>query len=171
MRQWLIRYIEHAFRGVALKEGVTLYEAKYLADYGFSQMELELSKQAERLDWKRVPVDHLFERTDAIFFMNSAAKKFYSPAIMRAVLMEGVRNGVMYASFLLDLRSFVEAKIENDVPFSHLYNAAQRAAIVRFCKFAAFNAPRELGREVPLRILDCIRRLEAPHKCHHPKSR
>lgn len=171
MRQWLIRYIEHAFRGVALKEGMTLYEAKYLADYGFSQLELELSKQAERLDWKRVPVNHLFERTDAIFFMNSAAKKFYSPAILRAVLLEGVRNGVMYDSFLSDLGSFIEAKIENDVPFSRLYNAAQRAAFVRFCKFAAFNAPRELGREVPLRILERIRGLEAPHKCHRPRAK
>ena len=169
MREWLIRYIERAFAGVVLNDGTTLYEAAYLADYGFNPQELELSKNTERTDWTRVPVDHLFERTDAIFFMNSAAKKFYSPAIMRAILMEGTRNGLMYDAFIFDLGGFVHTKKDDDIPFAILYNASQRSAFVRFCKFAAFNAPRELGRDQPLRILDRIRGLEAPIKCRRTK--
>ncbi len=101
MREWLIRYIEHAFWGVELTDGTTLYEAAFLADYGFDSRELALAENAERTDWRRVPVDHLFARTDAIFFMNSAGKRFYSPAILRAVLMEGTRNGLMYDAFIL----------------------------------------------------------------------
>jgi len=169
LREWLIRYIEHAFSGVELTDGTTLYEAALLADYGFDNRELALAENAERTDWRRVPVDHLFARTDAICFMNSAGKKFYSPAILRAVLMEGTRNGLMYDSFIFDLSGFVHASKEDDIPFARLYNASQRAAFVRFCKFAAFNAPREFGREDPLRILERIRKLEPPIKLRRTK--
>ncbi len=164
LREWLIHYIERAFSGVELSGGTTLYEAAFHADYGFDKLELGLAESAERRDWRRVPVDHLFARTDAIFFMNSAGKRFYSPAILRAVLMEGTRNGLMYDSFIFDLSGFVHASKEDDIPFARLYNAPQRAAFVRFCKFAAFNAPREFGRVDPLRILDRIRKLEPPMK-------
>ena len=160
MRDWLIRYIEHAFAGVKLGDGTTLYEAAFHADYGFDQRELALSGNAERIDWRRVPIDDLFARTDAIFFMNSAGKKFYSPAILRAVLTEGTRDGLMYDAFIFDLAGFVHAKKQDDIPFARLYTTEQRAAFVRFCKFAAFNAPREFGQDDPLRILERIRQLE-----------
>lgn len=160
MRDWLIGYIEHAFAGVTLGDGTTLYEAAFQADYGFDPRELALSENAERIDWRRVPFDDLFARSDAIFFLNSCAKRFYSPAIMRAVLIDGVRDGLMYDAFLFDLAGFVYAKKQEGIPFATLYDTAQRAAFVRFCKFAAFNAPREFGRDDPLKILERIRKLE-----------
>ncbi|WP_044257144.1 DUF6714 family protein [Rhodopirellula sp. SWK7] len=160
MRDWLIRYIEHAFVGVTLGDGTTLYEAAFHADYGFDTRELARSDNAERIDWRRVPIDDLFARNDAIFFMNSNGKRFYSPAIMHAVLTDGMRDGLMYDAFIFDLAGFVHANKEDDTPFATLYNSHQRAAFVRFCKFAAFNAPREFGRDDPLRILDRIRQLE-----------
>jgi len=169
LRDWLIRYIDHAFAGVTLGNGTTLYEAAFLADYGFDPRELALSKSAQRLDWRRVPVDDLFSRNDAIFFMNSAGKKFYSPAILRAVLTEGTRDGLMYDAFIFDLAGFVHAKKDDDVSFARLYNTEQRAAFVRFCKFAAFNAPREFGRDDPLRILDRIRQLEPAPRSRRTK--
>ena len=169
MRSWLIRYIEHAFAGVKLGDGTTLYEAAFRADYGFDPSELGRSENAERSDWRRVPFDDLFIRNDAIFFMNSAGKRFYSPAIMRALLTEGTRNGLMYDAFIFDLAGFVHAKKSDDIPFATLYNASQRATFVRFCKFAAFNAPREFGRDDPLRILDRIRQLDPAPKCRRTK--
>lgn len=165
MRDWLIRYIEHAFEGVTLGDGTTLYEAAFHADYGCDQRELTLSANAERMDWRRIPLDDLFARSDAIFFMNSAGKKFYSAAILCAVLKAGTRDGLMYDAFIFDLAGFVHAKKKDGVPFATLYNAQQRAAFVRFCKFAAFNAPREFGRDDPVRILERIRQLEpAPRR-------
>lgn len=160
LREGLIQFIESAFAGVALDDGTTLYEAAFHAGYGDDSRELALAETAERIDWRRIPVDHLFARTDAIFFMNSAGKKFYSPAILNAVLKEGIRDGLMYDAFLFDLSGFVHGRKENDIPFAKLYNASQRAAFVRFCKYAAFNAPKEFGRDVPLRILERIRQLE-----------
>lgn len=159
MRAWLIRYIEHAFDGVTLDDGTTLYEAAFHADYGFDPQELARSANAERTDWRRVPTDHLFARNDAIFFMNSLGKRFYSPAILRAILTEGTRDGLLHDSFMFDLSGFILAAKQDDIPFARLYNTAQRAAFVRFCKYAAFNAPRELGRDDPLRILERIKRL------------
>jgi hypothetical protein len=176
LRDWLIRYIEHAFAGVRLGDGTTLYEAAFHADYGFDKCELALSESAERIDWRRVPTEHLFARHDAIIFMNSTGKKFYSPAIMHAVLTEGTQDGMMYDSFIFDLASFVRTKKQDDIPFAALYNAHQRAAFVRFCKFAAFNAPREFGRFDPLRILDRIRQFEPAsktqtnHKMHRSRE-
>lgn len=164
MRNWLLQYIDAAFDRVALGDGMTLYDAAYQADYGVRPRELELAATAERRNWRRVPIEHLFERHDAIFFMDSAAKKFYTPAILRAVLIEGTHNRTLYDAFLFDLSGFVRAKPIDDIPFSQLYDAKQRAAFVRFCKFAAFNAPRTFGREAPLRILDRIRSLEPAPK-------
>ncbi|QDT60171.1 hypothetical protein SV7mr_26880 [Stieleria bergensis] len=169
MRDWLIRYIEHAFAGVTLGHGTTLYEAAFHADYGFDPRELARSDNAERIDWRRVPFGDLFARHDAIFFMNSSGKRFYSPAIMRAVLTDGMRDGLMYDAFIFDLAGFVHANKEDDIPFATLYNAHQRAAFVRFCKFAAFNASREFGRDDPLRILDRIRQLEPAPKSRRTK--
>ncbi|OYP36608.1 hypothetical protein CGZ80_08080 [Rhodopirellula sp. MGV] len=162
MRDWLIHYIENAFADVQLGEGTTLYEAAFQADYGFDPSELALSRTAERTDWRRIPLNDLFARADAIFFMNSAGKRFYSPAILRAVLIEGTRDGLMYDAFVFDLAGFVHGKRHADIPFAELYTANQRAAFVRFCKFAAFNAPREFGRNDPLRILNRIRKLDTP---------
>jgi hypothetical protein len=159
LREWLVRYIEHAFDGVTLNDGTTLYEAAFHADYESDPRELALSANAERTDWRRVPTDHLFSRNDAIFFMNSLGKRFYSPAILRAVLTEGTRDGLLYDSFIFDLSAFVLAAKEDDIPFAKLYNTTQRAAFVRFCKYAAFNAPREFGGYDELRILDRIKRL------------
>ncbi len=166
LRDWLIQYIEHAFADVKLGDGTTLYEAAFRADYGFDERELVLSQNAERSDWRLVPFDDLFKRNDAIFFMNSVGKRFYSPAILRALLIDGIRDGMMYDAFMFDLAGFVHAKKQDDIPFATLYNARQRAAFVRFCKFAAFNAPREFGRDDPLKILNRIRKLEPS-----PKSR
>lgn len=162
LREWLIRFIECAFAGVKLNDGTTLYEAAFHSSYGIDSHELSLADTAERTDWRRVPVDHLFARTYAIFFMNPAAKKFYSPAILRALLKEGIRDGLMYDAFLFDLSGLIRGSKGDDTSFAKLYNAAQRAAFVRFCKFAAFNAPKEFGREQPLRILEQLRQLEPP---------
>lgn len=109
-------------------------------------------------------MDDLFARNDAIFLMNSAGNEYYSPAIMRAMLAEGMQDGKMYDAFIFDLAGFVHAKKEDDIPFVTLYNSEQRAAFVRFCKFAAFNAPREFGRDAPLRVLDRIRLLDPAPK-------
>ncbi len=171
LRQWLIRYIEWAFRDVTLGSGTTLYEAAYRADYGFCPQELERARSAERTDWRRVPVDDLFTRNDAIFFMNSAGKRFHTPAILRAVLNEGTRDGLMYDAFIFDLSGFVHDRKTDDVPFSELYDASQRAAFVRFCKYAAYNAPREFGRDDPLRILERIRKLAPPPNARRTKRR
>ncbi|MEM6473790.1 MAG: DUF6714 family protein [Planctomycetota bacterium] len=159
LKDWLVRYIEHAFSGVVLGDGISLYEAAYQADYGFDQRELALSEDAERIDWRRVPTDDLFQRSDAIFFLDSAGRKFYTPAILCALLKEGTHDGLMYDAFMFDLSGFVHAKKVNSQPFATLYNSQQRSAFVRFCKYAAFNAPREFGRDEPLRILKRIRKL------------
>jgi hypothetical protein len=169
LRDWLIRYIERAFAGVTLGDGTTLYEAAFRADYGCDPRELARFDNAERSDWRRVPFDDLFSRNDAIFFMNSSGKRFYSPAMMRAVLTDGMRDGLMYDAFIFDLAGFVHANNKDDIPFATLYNAHQRASFVRFCKFAAFNAPREFGRDDPLRILDRIRQLQPAPRSRRPK--
>lgn len=160
LREWLIEYIERAFANVELGDGTTLYEAAFESDYGDDPLELARAEDAERSDWRRVPTIDLFSRNEAIFFMNSEAKRFYSPAILRAVLVEGAGDTVMFDSFLYDLAVFVSSSMEHDIPFAELYNAKQRAAFVRFLKFAAFNAPREFGYDIPVQILGHISELE-----------
>lgn len=173
LRFWLINYIEHAFRDVVLGEGRTLYEAEYQSSDGSDSRELERSQSAVRDNWRYVPIEDIYQRSEAIFFMDCHAKRYYSPAILRAILLEGYGNGSLYDCFIFDFSSLINRRKQNeaDIPFAQLYDTAQRAAFVRFCKFAAYNAPREFGTKEPLRILKRISALPPAPRPRRGKRR
>ena len=126
------------------RRSTTWYGAWHSADYGFHPRELELAKYSERTDWKRGPFDRLFDRTDAIYFMNSAGKKLHSPAIIGEILIEATLYGRLYNWFILELAGFSHATKEDGIPFATIYSDLQPAAFAWFFEFSVFNVPGEL---------------------------
>jgi hypothetical protein len=133
---WLSNYISSAFAGVTLGEGIDLYAAVSLDDYG-NPDEDRLSLAAERNDWRLVPEDDLFPRFGAVTFLDAQGFRFYAPAIMIAVIANPDRRGE-FSSFLLNLAISDTGSIKG-INFNSLFTPLQRAAVIRFLKYMAYN--------------------------------
>lgn len=132
--QWLVNYIELAFTDVTLGDGIDIYAAQSLDDYGNPKEDL-LSLTAEREDWRRVPDYDLITRFWAVTFLDALGFRFYTPAIMRLMLLpDGDSGGCLTSWFLMHL-SVSEDGLIKGVHFNSLFSSRQRAAIIRFLKF------------------------------------
>jgi hypothetical protein len=149
MRQWLIAYIEHAFRGVELDGGVTIYEGQSLDWYGDAS-EILLDATAERIDWRRVPPADLQCRHSALSFVDAAGFRFYTPAVMTVIVRDQDENGMLTDAFLFQLIGIRSTCRFRETSYCELFNASQRAAIIRFLKFMAFNI-RGFGQNEEIR--------------------
>ena len=139
--KWLTDYIASAFAGVSLEDGIDIYAAQSMDDYG-NPDEDRRSKTAERHDWRRVPHDDLFPRFWAVTFLDAKGFRFYAPAIMTALLKPHNPPGECLSSwFFFDLKVSEEGLIKG-VPFNELFNNRQRAAFIRFLKYLVYNGPR-----------------------------
>lgn len=142
--EWLVDYIAQAFAGVTLDGGIDIHAAQSMDDYGNPE-EDQLSKTAERIDWRRVKISTLQPRFWGITFLDAKGFRFYTPAIMTELLLHGDATGSLSAWFYYGLTLSSEGKVK-DVPFDELFNSAQRAAIIRYLKHVVHNAP-SLGQD------------------------
>ncbi|MCU0718612.1 MAG: hypothetical protein MUC83_02825 [Pirellula sp.] len=162
MRQWLIAYIDHAFREVKLDGGITIYEGESRDRYG-DEAEMRLDATAERIDWRRIPVADLPCRHAALSFIDAAGFRFYTPAIM-TVIVSGQDDREMLAdAFLFHLHGIRSSCRVRETPYCELFNASQRAAIIRFLKFLAFSSRGYKGDDALRKTLSklpaCYKRL------------
>ncbi|MCC9641606.1 hypothetical protein LOC71_04920 [Rhodopirellula sp. JC740] len=141
LRKWLADYIEHAFRGVALDRGTSIYCAESIDDYG-NPAEDELDKIAERIDWRRVPKAHLLTRNWALHHLDANGFRIYTPAIMTMMIDVENRSSDLMNTFLFRISRMQGDCMTGDDRFRDIFNASQRAAIVRFLKFASYNEPQ-----------------------------
>src|SRR5690606_6400346 len=100
------------------------------------------SESAERKDWQRVPHGDLAPRFWAITFLDGKGFRFYTPAIMSAVLDGADSTGCLLEWFLMRLHvsqeglmPFAKGRSRSHVHFRELFNGSQRAAIIRFLKY------------------------------------
>jgi hypothetical protein len=136
-QEWLTNYIESAFADVTLGDGIDIYAAQSLDDYGNSE-EDRLSISAERSDWRRVPHEDLFPRFWAVTFLDAPGFRFYAPAIMTALLQPHDPGECLCSWFLANLQITKDGTIKG-VQFKDLFSPRQRAAIVRFLKYLVNN--------------------------------
>ncbi|PQO25364.1 hypothetical protein C5Y96_23775 [Blastopirellula marina] len=142
--QWLVDYIAKAFAGVSLDGGIDIHAAQSMDDYGNPE-EDQLSKTAERIDWRRVKMATLQPRFWGITFLDAQGFRFYAPAIMTELLIQGDETYNLSAWFLSGLAVSPTGEMK-EVPFDELFNSAQRAAIIRYLKHVVHNDP-SLGKE------------------------
>ena len=133
--EWLTEYIASAFRGVTLDGGTTIYAAQSRSYYGDPE-EVRLGMAAETLDWRRIDADDLFARHDALPFLDALGFRFYIPASMTALLVPHDPSEMLSDSLLFNLTITKRGELM-DVPFNVLFTRFQKAAIIRFLKYAA----------------------------------
>ena len=152
--EWLAHYIESAFAGVTLGDGIDIYAAQSADDYG-NAAEDELSLTAERLDWRRVPANVLFPRFWAVTFLDASGFRFYAPAIMTAVLLQpdDPNDGCLLSWFLLNLSTSRDGIIKG-VEFNTLFTPRQRAALIRFLKHLVHNCGHGADSDAARRLRD-----------------
>jgi len=145
--EWLLKYIESAFEEVTLNDGVDIYAAQSLNDYG-NPDEDRRSRSAERNDWRKIPLEDLSPRFCAIVFLDVQGLRFYAPAIMTALLQRADTSGFLLDWFVSKLHvtqdgllHFAEARLQKHVHFREVFNDRQRAAIIRFLKYLTYNTP------------------------------
>lgn len=138
--QWLAQYIESTFADVVLGDGIDIYAAESMDDYG-NPDEDRLSLTAERHDWRRVPHDDLFPRFWAVTFLDALGFRFYTPAIMTAILHPHEPGECLSSWFLSNLKITRDGVVK-DVPFNSLFTARHKAALIRFLKYMIYNRSR-----------------------------
>ena len=156
MKDWLEQYIDNAFIGVTLKSDVDIYAAQSMDSYG-DPVENELSRRAEQQDWRKVPLEDLQSRAWSSSYFDAHAYHFYAPVYMKAIL-HFEDNSMLWSGFLLWLREAADNGTIDGIPYCHLFNRAQRAAVVRFLKYSLYSSKTycpEEAREIltKLRII------------------
>ena len=159
LTQWLIDYIAFAFRRVSLGGGVDIYAAAS-ADWFGNPAEDALSAQAERIDWRRVPSEHLHIRDYAISYLDAQGFRFYMPAILTTILRGEDEIGNLSAAFMFHLERMAETCKCRDVNICDLFNRSQRSAIRRFLKYQIHNCPRGLGHDALRNTLNALNRCD-----------
>jgi hypothetical protein len=140
LQRWLLDYIEFAFQGTRLAEGLTIYEGESMAWYG-DPAEDAKTASAERTDWRRVPVPDLCDRSASLNFLDDNGFRFYTPAIMSIIIRDDDERGLLTETFLYRLNDIRQSCRVRSKPFHEVYKSSQRAAIVRFVKYLIHNVP------------------------------
>jgi hypothetical protein len=148
---WLSRYIAAAFSDVSLEDGIDIYAAESLDDYGNPE-EDQRSLTVDRQDWRSVPHEELFPRFSAITFLDAKGFRFYTPAIMTALLLPHDPGECLSSWFLFNLKITKDGAIKG-MQFNELFSQRQRAALIRFLKYVIYNRPKIFNAD------DAVRRL------------
>lgn len=136
--QWLMNYIDATFANVRLGEGIDIYAAQSLDDYG-NPDEDHLSLTAERLEWRRVPFAHLFPRYGAVTFLDAEGFRFYTPVIMKAMLALPEESDEPLSAWFFSNFKITKTGLIKGIHFNNLYSSRQRASIIRFLKYLVYN--------------------------------
>ncbi len=122
----LIEQIAAAFAGVALDDGIGLWESDGMDDYCGPDKMRALREKDERTDWRRISTDDLNHCNAAPSFLDARGLYFHTPAFMTAELR---------GEFTHD---FIGRLIYNSVTapeFREFLTAAQRHAIIACISF------------------------------------
>ena len=142
--QELAARIARVFSRVTLGAGIDIHAAQSLDDHGNPE-EDRLSGMAEREDWRRVRAEILYPRYTAVTFLDAAGFRFYTPAILTALLSEPQPGEMLSEAWLSNSKVSHRDGMIKGVPLTDLFNKSQRAAVVRFLKYATYRRTTWFG--------------------------
>ena len=139
--QQVVGELRAAFAGVALGDGVGLYQAQGLDDYA-EQAELErLRLSDEKEDWTRISAAALNECNSSLSFFDPPGMRFHMPAFLIADICGDFHFGVDY-------------HLCNPGDRYSLLSPQQRAAVRQFMLYIAEEDNYEFSRPHILKALD-----------------
>lgn len=89
----LIAQIDSAFDGVVLGEGIGLWESDGIDDYCGKNELQALRAKDEKIDWRKIPVEHLSYCNAAPSFLDARGLYFHLPAFLTAELRHEIDVG------------------------------------------------------------------------------
>lgn len=165
LQRWLLDYIDHAFKDVHLDDGMTIYEGESIGMYGAPEEDAKATT-AERIDWRRVPVPDLYDRSSALCYLDYQSLRFYTPAIMTIIIRDEDERGLLTDSFLFHLHDIRKSCLVGDKTFGQVYNSIQRAAIIRFLKYLLHNVRGGYVDDALVKMLDGLKRCAQQASLH-----
>ncbi|MEM9622908.1 MAG: DUF6714 family protein [Pseudomonadota bacterium] len=140
----VLQAIQSAFHGVALGEGIGLWQAQAIDDYADEAAAQRARRQDEQMDWTRIPVAQLKQCDSSLCFFDAAGMRFHLPAFLCAEL-NGQNGSVIFSLTQLDdyKRSMLAA-----------LDGTQRGAVVQFLQFCLSDALYENEHWAIQRALD-----------------
>lgn len=135
---WLTSYISSAFSRVTLEDGVDIFTARNLDDYGMNASEKRLALYCQRGNWKEVDPQILRDRAWALTFLDRKGFRFYLPVILIDIIHNQTQSDLAETMFYRF--SITPDGNFDGLPFHATFNRSQRAAIVRFLKYLRYNA-------------------------------
>ena len=141
-----IEYIERAFAGVHLENGVSIREADVLDGYG-SRDECARAHALDACDdWRSIPNEVIARYSWSLSFMDQKGMRFNIPAYMRF----SIRHYKELKSDSID--HTIYSLSGRDQRF-YLFTPVQDAAVRRFLKFMAYNCVSYCDSRMAMRAL------------------
>lgn len=130
----VIKAIETAFAGVLLEDGIGIYEAEVIDDYGGEEerQKAKLKDLVSWRNWQEIPDEVLRSYYTTFCFVDSKGFKFLIPAYMRFALKYCKEDG----SASIDSTIYaLEPSNYNFDGFVNLLTSEQKAAIAKFLEY------------------------------------
>jgi hypothetical protein len=121
-KQDVITEIRLAFSGVALGNGIGLWEAQAIDDYESKEIQMKNREKDEKEDWSALSFDDLQRCHSSLSFFDSDGMRFHLPAYIIASIDNKVDDPVFH---LTQLDDYAKSKLKT-------LNKAQRKAIVTY---------------------------------------
>ena len=98
----IIRIIEAAFSGVALGEGIGLFEAQAIDDYETEDVQKQRRLNDEKINWNSIPYDVLHNCHSSLSFFDADGMRFHLPAYIIGSIKGEVDDPIFHLTYMSD---------------------------------------------------------------------
>ena len=121
----VLKEIRSAFFGVALDNGIGLWEAQAIDDYEPKEVQKKNRERDEKEDWNLLSLDDLKRCCSSLSFFDADGMRFHLPAFIVASINNKVDDPIFH---LTQLDDYATSKLTT-------LDQAQRKAIVTYLKW------------------------------------
>jgi hypothetical protein len=115
-----------AFNGVRLEDGIGLWEAQVIDDYGAKDEQSYARLKDEKNDWKSISGSDLFICDSSLSFMDAKGMRFHIPAFILGEIEGNTNTSPIY---------HLTQVVTNKPELFGEFNAKQKAAVAKYLKW------------------------------------
>ena len=129
--------IESSFRGVALEDGIGIFEAEALDACVSDAVREKTRRRDQRDSWESIPDETISQHFSVLCFMDQKGLRFHLPAYMRFAVRNYETSDSASVDSVIYALCRAPQSVEKDWP---LFSEKQRATIAKFLKFMVLEA-------------------------------